>query len=126
MNTAPHDEPPKPSLKKLGGALVGLLEGHFELLGIEFQEEKARSLQLFLVAGLGLVLALLILVGLSTAVIIFFWDTYRIGAILGLCAVYTIALIICIARAIKLARECANPFQATLEELARNREQLLP
>jgi hypothetical protein len=33
---------------------------------------------------------------------------------------------ICISRAIKLAKACASPFQATVEELARNQERLLP
>lgn len=47
MEVEPGEEAPKPSLKKLGGAFVGLLQGHLELLGIEFQEEKARTVRLF-------------------------------------------------------------------------------
>jgi uncharacterized membrane protein YqjE len=70
-------EPPKPSLKKLGGALVGLLQGHLELLGIEFQEEKSRSFRLFIFSGLSLIFGLLVLLGLSTVVLIACWDTYR-------------------------------------------------
>ncbi|TLX59684.1 hypothetical protein DN826_00110 [Stutzerimonas nosocomialis] len=126
MDSTHNDEVPKPSLKKLGGALVGLMQGHLELLGIEFQEEKARTFRLFLLAGVSLILGLLILVGLSAAIVIAFWETHRIAAILVLCAVYAVALAICISRALKLAKECAAPFQATLEELARNRERLLP
>lgn len=125
-STQHHDEAPKPSLKKLGGAFVGLLQGHLELLGIEFQEEKARTFRLFLLAGVSLILGLLILVGLSAALVIVFWETHRIAAILGLCLAYAIALIICINRALKLAKECATPFKATLAEIARNRERLLP
>jgi len=33
---------------------------------------------------------------------------------------------ICIGRALKLAKACASPFQATIEELTRDRERLLP
>lgn len=124
--TPPSDEAPKPSLKKLGGALVGLLQGHLELLGIEFKEEKARTFRLFLMAGISLILALLILVGLSAAVVIVFWEEHRIAAILLLCLAYAIALAICMSRAFKLAKACADPFHATLEELARNRERLMP
>ncbi|WP_028239291.1 phage holin family protein [Stutzerimonas azotifigens] len=124
--TPPSDEAPKPTIRKLGGAFVGLLQGHLELLGIEFKEEKSRTFRLFLLAGISLILALLILVGLSAAVVIAFWDEHRIAAILLLCAVYAIALAICIARAFKLAKEAADPFKATLEELARDRERLLP
>jgi len=126
MDAKPGDEAPKPSLKKLGGAFVGLLQGHLELIGIEVREEKERLLQLFLLSGIALILLLLILVGLSTAIVIAFWDTHPIGAILGLCCLYAIILAVCIKRAMALAEASATPFQATVEELARNRERLLP
>jgi len=126
MDAKPGEEAPKPSLKKLGGAFVGLLQGHLELLGIEVQEEKVRTFRLFLLAGVSLILGLLILVGLSAAIVIAFWEDHRITAILVLCAIYAVILIVCIARALKLAKECATPFKVTLEELERNRERLLP
>ncbi|WP_312299260.1 phage holin family protein [Stutzerimonas nitrititolerans] len=126
MDAKPGEEAPKPSLKKLGGAFVGLLQGHLELLGIEVQEEKVRTFRLFLLAGVSLILGLLILVGLSAAIVIAFWEDHPITAILVLCAIYAVILIACIVRALKLAKECATPFKATLEELERNRERLLP
>ena len=126
MDAKPGDEAPKPSLKKLGSAFVGLLQGHLELLGIEVQEEKSRLLRLFLLSGVALILLLLILMGLSTAIVIAFWDTHPIAAILVLCALYAVVLAVCISRALVLAKETAAPFQATVEELARNRERLLP
>lgn len=126
MDAKYSDEAPTPSLKKMGGAFVGLLQGHLELLGIELQEERSRVFRLFLLASISLILGLLILVGLSAAVVIVFWETNPIAAILVLCAVYAVALVICISRAIKIAKACASPFQATVEELARNQERLLP
>lgn len=126
MDARPGEEAPKPSLKKLGGAFVGLLQGHLELLGIEVQEEKVRLLRLFLLSGIALILLLLILVGVSAAIVIAFWDTHPIGAILVLCGLYAIVLAVCISRALVIAKESATPFQATVEELARNRERLLP
>jgi len=125
MEARPGDEAPTPSLKKMGGAFVGLLQGHLELLGIEIQEEKARVLQLLLLAGISLVLGLLILMGISAAIVIAFWET-PIAAIVILCLLYGIAAAFCMNRAIKLAKESASPFQATVDELARNRERLLP
>ena len=126
MDAKPGDEAPKPSLRKLGGAFVGLLQGHLELIGIEVQEEKSRLLRLFLLTGVALILLLLILIGLSAAIVIAFWDTHPIGAILVLCALYATVLAVCISRALVLAKETATPFRATVEELARNRERLLP
>lgn len=126
MEAKHSDEAPTPSLKKMGSALAGLLQGHLELAGIEIQEERARVFKLFLLASISLILGLLILVGLSAAIVIAFWETNPIAAILVLCVVYAIALAICIGRAVRLAKESASPFQATVEELARNRERLLP
>jgi|SRR5690606_23606473 len=122
----PAAEPPKPSLKKLGGALVGLLQGHLELLGIEFQEEKSRSFRLFVFSGLALIFGLLVLLGLSTVVLIAFWDTYRLPAAIGLCLLFAIALLLCVLKAVRLARDGESPFRATVAELARDKERLLP
>lgn len=126
METRHADEAPAPSFKKMGTAIAGLVQGHLELIGIEIQEERARVFKLFLLASVSLILGLLILVGLSAAVVIAFWDSNPIVAIFALCAIYAIVLAICISRAIRLAKESASPFQATVEELARNRERLLP
>ncbi|HAB63647.1 MAG TPA: hypothetical protein DCE49_05500, partial [Pseudomonas sp.] len=117
---------PAPSIKKMGSAVAGLVQGHLELIGIEIQEERARVFKLFLLASLSLILGLLILVGLSAAIVIAFWDSNPIAAILVLCAIYAVVLAVCISRAIRLAKESVSPFQATVEELARNRERLLP
>lgn len=126
MHSNNADEAPAPSLKKMGGAVVGLLQGHLELIGMELHEERSRVFRLFLLASISLILALLILVGLSAAVVIAFWDSNPIAAILILCLIYAIAMALCLMRAIRLARESATPFKATVEELARNRERLLP
>jgi len=121
----PAAEDRKPTLTRFATALLGLLQSHVELLGIELQEEKAYVLRLLLYAGLCLLFGLLLLVGLSAALVIAFWESHRLAAILGLCLLYGLALLFCITRAVKLARRSEHPFQATLEELARNRE-LLP
>jgi uncharacterized membrane protein YqjE len=119
-------EPPKPSLKKLGGAVVGLFQGHLELLGIEFQEEKSRSFRLFMFSGLSLIFGLLLLLGLSALVLILCWDDYRLPATIGLCLLYGLAMLGCVLKAKRLAREGESPFRATLAELARTKERILP
>jgi uncharacterized membrane protein YqjE len=116
----------RPSLKRLGGAFVGLLQNHLELISIEIQEEKSRTFRLFIISGLCLIFGLLVLLGLSTALIIAFWDSYRMATTLGLCAFYGVAMLICFGKARQLAHEAESPFQATVEELARSREQLRP
>jgi len=124
--TGPSDEAPKPSLERLGGAAVGLLQGHVELLGIEFQDEKSRTFQLFIFSGISLILSLLVMMAISTAILILFWDSYRMEAAWGISLFFLLGLIASVMKTLQLARKGESPFQATLEELARNREQLLP
>ncbi|MBB2495850.1 phage holin family protein [Aquipseudomonas ullengensis] len=115
-----------PSLTRLAAAFLGLLHGHVELFGSELQEEKTRSLRLLLLAGLALVFGLLLLLGLSALVLILAWEDYRQQAILGLCLFYALATLYCAVRLYRALDEDVSPFSATLEELARDRERLLP
>ncbi|HBP6686735.1 TPA: hypothetical protein L6B04_00480 [Pseudomonas aeruginosa] len=116
----------RPSLRRFGAAFLGLLHGHVELFGIELQEQKANTLRLLLFAGLALVFALLLLVGLSLLVLIVFWDTNRLAAALGLCLFYVIGSLFCGCRLYQSINDESSPFSATLEELANDRERLLP
>lgn len=116
----------RPSLRRFGAAFLGLLHGHVELFGIELQEQKANTLRLLLFAGLALVFALLLLVGLSLLVLILFWDTNRLAAALGLCLFYVVGSLYCGWRLYQSINDESSPFSATLEELANDRERLLP
>ncbi|CAI8826307.1 MULTISPECIES: phage holin family protein [Pseudomonas] len=115
-----------PSSKRLGAAVLGLLHGHVELFGIELQEQKARTLSLLLLAGLALVFALLLLTALSGLVLVMLWDSYRLAGIVGLCVFYGLAALFCGLRLKAAMFDESSPFSSTLEELAKDRERLLP
>ncbi|MDD1015981.1 phage holin family protein [Pseudomonas rubra] len=115
-----------PSSKRLGAAVLGLLHGHVELFGIELQEQKARTLSLLLFAGLALVFALLLLTALSGLMLVMLWDSYRLAGIIGLCVFYAIAALFCGLRLKAAVFDESSPFSSTLEELAKDRERLLP
>lgn len=112
--------------KRLGAAILGLLHGHIELLGIELQEQKARTLSLLLFAGLALVFALLLLTALSGLLLVMLWDSYRLAGIIGLCVFYGLAAIYCGLRLKAAVFDESSPFNATLDEIAKDRERLLP
>ncbi|UVJ42602.1 phage holin family protein [Pseudomonas sp. LS1212] len=114
------------STRRLGAAFLGLLHSHVELFGIELQEQKARTLGLLLFAGLTLVFALLLLTALSGLVLVLLWDTYRLAGIVGLCVFYGLAALFCGLRLKAAIFDESSPFSATLEELANDRERLLP
>ena len=114
------------SSRRLGAAILCLLHGHVELFGIELQEQKARTLSLLLFAGLALVFALLLLTALSALLLILLWDSYRLAGIIGLCVFYSLAAVFCGLRLKAAVFDESSPFHATLEELAKDRERLLP
>ncbi|WP_422416629.1 phage holin family protein [Pseudomonas sp. GZD-222] len=114
------------SSKRLGAAVLGLLHGHVELFGIELQEQKARTLSLLLFAGLALVFALLLLIALSALVLVLLWDSYRLAGVIGLCVFYGLAALFCALRLKAAVYDESSPFSSTLEELAKDRERLLP
>ncbi|AYC33473.1 hypothetical protein D3880_14385 [Pseudomonas cavernae] len=126
MSDGRESTPHHASPRRLGAALLGLLHGHVELFGIELQEQKSRTLSLLLFAGFALIFGLLLLVGLSTLLLILFWDSYRLAAIIGLCLLYVVATAYCAVRLRAAVADESSPFSATLEELARDRERLLP
>jgi uncharacterized membrane protein YqjE len=102
------------------------LHSHIELFGIELQEQKSRTVSLLLFAGLALVFALLALVALSGLILILLWDNYRIPGMIGLCAFYLLAGVFCAVRLKAAVFDESSPFSGTLEELANDRERLLP
>ena len=114
------------SSRRLGAAFLGLLHSHVELFGIELQEQKSRTVSLLLFAGLALVFALLLFIGLSALVMILVWDTYRFTGIIGLCLFYILAAAFCAMRLKAAIFDESSPFNATLEELANDRERLMP
>jgi uncharacterized membrane protein YqjE len=114
------------SPRRLGAAFLGLLHSHVELFGIELQEQKSRTLSLLLFAGMALVFALLLLIGLSALLLIVVWDSYRLAGIIGLCIFYTLAAVFCGLRLKAAIFDESSPFNATLQELANDRERLMP
>ncbi|ANC02610.1 MULTISPECIES: phage holin family protein [Pseudomonas] len=112
--------------RRLGAAILGLLHSHIELFGIELQEQKGRTLRLLLFAGLALVFALLLLTALSGLILVLLWDSYRLAGIVGLCVFYSAAALFCGLRLKAAVFDESSPFNSTLEELAKDRERLLP
>jgi uncharacterized membrane protein YqjE len=114
------------ALRGAGAAAVGMLHAHLELLGIELQEQKAASLRQLLYAGMALLFGLLLLFTLSVLVLLLFWDNHRLEAIIALCLFHGVGCLLALWRLRAALRRQASPFSASLEELARDREQLLP
>ena len=114
------------SLRNLAATLVAVFHTRLELLVTEIEEERVRLLELLLWAAGALFclgVAVLLLVLLLIAV---FWDTHRIAVIATLAAVFLAAGIGIAAGVRSRMHARSRLFSASLEELARDKDQLTP
>ena len=109
------------ALAKLADAMLGLLRTRLELVAVEYTEERdriARQLMLLLV-GLGCLLFALFFV--SFAIIAYYWDTYRIPAILGVAALFVVIGAGLLWRRAEVSSTSPVPFAASVAELDKDR-----
>lgn len=115
---------PGASLRALGATLLELVGTRAELAVVELREEGERRkemLLLTLVAGVFLALGLLLA---ALFVVVLFWDDHRLAAIGGVTALYFGVAALAFLRMRHRARTSPPPFEATLRELANDRELL--
>jgi uncharacterized membrane protein YqjE len=76
------------SLVQLGGTLLAVAQTRVELLTTELSEDLERGLRILLWAMVGLLAGILGLLLAGITVIIYFWDTHRMAAAVGVTAVF--------------------------------------
>ncbi|MDR5901134.1 phage holin family protein [Halomonas icarae] len=109
--------------RRLLGSLLASGETRLRLAVLELEEERARLVGMLLLAGLALILLLLGIAVLTTLVIVFFWDSYRLTAIAVSAGVLlSSGLLLCL-RVMQLARR-RTLLASTLKHLATDRELL--
>jgi uncharacterized membrane protein YqjE len=127
MNATPTTPPDLgTSPRRFAGALLGLLQGHIALFAEELKEQQSTTLGLLVLTSLSLMFGLLLIIGLSAALLIAYWESHRLLVISCLCGVYALGLVITLITLLRRIRNAPTPFNASLEELGRDREQLLP
>lgn len=114
------------SLRNLAATLVGVLHTRLELLVTEIEEERVRLLQLVLWGAgalffLGVAFLLLVML-----LIVVFWDSHRIVVIAVLAGLALAAGIGMAVGARHRMHGRSRLFSASLDELARDRDQLTP
>lgn len=114
------------SLRNLAATLVAILHTRLELLVAEIEEERVRLLQMLLWAaaalfclGVGVLLLVMLLLAL-------FWDTHRIAVIGTLATVFIVGGVAIAAGTRSRMQGRSRLFSATLDELARDKDQLTP
>ena len=112
------------ALARLADALVGLARTRLELATIEYTEERARIGQqlALLLAGIGCLLFALFFA--AAAVVIYFWDTHRFVAILGVVIFFAAAGALLLWRRAEISQISPVPFAASVAELDKDRAAL--
>jgi uncharacterized membrane protein YqjE len=113
------------SLASFAATLVAIMHTRLELLSTDLEEDQAHLFSLLVLAltalffgGVGVVLATVLLV-------VAFWDTDRL-LVLGLLAGFFVAVGVAAgAVAMHKARTKPRPFAASLQELYKDRQQLI-
>lgn len=112
------------SLKALSGSLVAIAHTRLELLSNDIAEERAHLTTLLL---LGLVALFCLGVGvvlLAILIAVAFWESHRLAALGGLAGFFLVASAGLAWLAMHKARTRPKLFEASLAELAKDRQQL--
>ncbi len=112
------------SLKDLLATVSALAQTRLELLGTELEEQVARLAILLVWSIVALFLVFTAVVLGAVAIIILFWDDHRV--LVAFCLAGGLALLAAasIYYVIAQLKERPRMFQATLEELAKDRQKL--
>ncbi len=76
------------SVGRLASTFVSIIQTRLELAAVEMEQESRRLLSYLLLSLLALFFVAMALVLLSFLVVLLFWDTHRIAAVLGLTGLY--------------------------------------
>jgi uncharacterized membrane protein YqjE len=108
------------SLVQLGGSLLATALTRVDLLTTEVSENVERGVRILLwgfVAALSAVLALLLA---GVTLIIWFWDTYRMGAAVGVTLLFAAVAAVAVAVVRRRMRDKPRLLDATRSELRRD------
>ena len=114
------------SAKALLATLIGIAHNRLELLSIELQEEVGRVALMLLWGAVALFFAFLAIASVAVLILIAFWDDHRllVAALLAV-AFLILALVAGFAAREQIAAK-RRPFDASLNELTKDREELRP
>ncbi|HEY5929198.1 MAG TPA: phage holin family protein [Burkholderiales bacterium] len=112
------------SLKELLATLTALAQTRLELVGTELEEQVARLAILLVWSIVALFLVFTAIVLAAVAIVIVFWDEHRVLVAFGLAGGMALLAGGSILYVINQLKQRPRMFQATLEELEKDRQRL--
>jgi uncharacterized membrane protein YqjE len=110
----------RPSLRRAiarfaaGGA--GLVGARLELASIELAQERERLLLRIALLAAGILALLFGLLAIGAFVVLHFWESGRVPAILAVAAAFLVLGVVLVVVVARMGRRGASPFEATLAE----------
>ena len=114
------------SLKRMTGTLLAIFQTRLDLLSNEIEEERLRIGQMLLYGSIALFFFGLSIVFLTIFIVAVFWDGYRLEVLASFTGMYLIAGLLALSAQRRIAKSKSKLFSASLDELAKDREQLVP
>ena len=109
------------ALARLGAAAVALLKTRADLAAVEFSEHRDRARTLLILLGIAGFAFAFAAMSTTALVVVYFWDTNRIAALVGVTLFYLVVGIVTLWRLSEHRRADPPPFAATRAELERDR-----
>lgn len=113
------------SLRALLATVTDLLQTRLELAGTEVEEQVARLASLLIWSIVTLFLGFAAILLVAIALIVLFWDTHRVLVAVGLAGLFAILAGVALTNLLAQVRDRPRLFQATLDELAKDRQRLI-
>jgi uncharacterized membrane protein YqjE len=109
------------SLRNLLDSALRIGQVRLALLGTELEEQKLRLAQGLVLSALGALLLTVACLLLSAFVVVLFWDTHRLAALAVLTLGFAGGGALLLRAGSRSVRSAGAMFQASLDELARDR-----
>jgi uncharacterized membrane protein YqjE len=112
------------SAKALLATVVGIAHNRLELLSTELQEEIVRVALMLLWGAIGLFFVFLGITFLALVILIAFWDDHRLLAAALLAGLFAVLAVVAGVAAWRQIAAKPRPFDASLNELAKDDQEL--
>jgi uncharacterized membrane protein YqjE len=97
------------SFTELGDSLLCTLQQRTELISLEFREEKGRLMQLIVWISVAVFAGVMMLSFATLSIVYLFWETARIGALIG-CAIAYASLLAWVIVTLRKSLNQSQPF----------------
>ncbi len=109
------------SMRRLADASLQLAQSRLQLLQLELQEEKQWLVDLLILSLTTVALGLLALMAITFMIVVLFWQTGRVPAIITLAALYVIGTIVAYLKLRLHLKNAKQPLEDSIEEFKKDR-----